>query len=154
MLSTPSATLLLLMQHRFFLSHSSTLTPINYFPILLGTLSEPFFSSPIYPPLCPSLLHPPTPDGEGIDPSSLVRSVTSTAHFSVTQRLWACPCQPPCQGSQACQLLHLERAAAADATHLQVNVFWGRAVSERPWVKRASHPIRAEQIRGAFYIAK
>lgn len=112
--------------------------PMNHFPFLCGNLRVP--SQPFHPH-CP-------PDGEGTDPSSLVRSVTSVAHLGVSHGASGCVCaSPPCQGSRACQLLHLQRAAAADAAHLQVNVFWGGVVSAHRWVKQASRPIRVEQIR-------
>lgn len=45
------------------------------------------------------------------------------------RRLRACLCQPWCQGSWACQLLHRDSAAAAAATHLQVNVFFCASAS-------------------------
>lgn len=45
------------------------------------------------------------------------------------RRLRACLCRPRCQGSRACQLLRLDSAAAAAATHLQVNVFFCASAS-------------------------
>lgn len=116
---------------------------MNYFPILCGNLSVPFLSPPPHP--TSSLPHWP-PDGRGTDPSLLVRSVTSVAHLGVARgasgRVHA---SPPCQGSRACQLLHLQRAAAADATHLQVNVFWEELCqSAGEWSKPA---IQLEQNR-------
>lgn len=117
--STPAAKLPLLPEHHLpFLSRSSTPKPINHFAILLENPGRPFLCSPPLP-LCP-------PDGRGTDPSALERSVTSVAHLGVSRgasgRVRA---SPRCQGSRTCQLLRLQRAAAADAAHLQVNVFWG-----------------------------
>lgn len=59
-----------------------------------------------------------SPDGRETDLSLLVRSVTSTAGPGGVS------VPAPCQGSWTCQLLHLRRATAADAPHLQVNVFF------------------------------
>lgn len=134
--------------HHFpFPRHSSTPKPINWWttsPFCVGTFSVPFLSRPPHP-LPPSLPHWP-PDGRGTDPSLLVRSVTSVAHLGVARgasgRVRA---SPTCQGSWLCQLLHLQRAAAADATHLQVNVFWEELCqSAGEWSKPA---IQLEQNR-------
>ena len=88
------------------------------------------------------------PDGRGTNPSLLVRSVTSVTHLGAAPQGVSVPAPVP--GIMGMSAVAPPIATAADATHLQVNVFWGGVVSERWWVKQASRPIRAEQIRGLF----
>ncbi len=143
------------MQYNFpFPSHSSAPKPSGQwttFPLRAETLpSPPQLPVPAFPAFPPTM-----PTRWQRDRSIIACEECHVCHPSRrrAQRLRACPCQPLCQGSWTCQLLHLQRAADADATHLQVNVFWGELCqSAGEWGKPA---IQLEQNRlGAFYIAK
>lgn len=98
----------------FTLVHTNQ--PTNRFLVLCGNYSLPSSAA------CASHLPPTLPNRWQED-----RSIIACEECHVRRPSWrlrACPCQPLCWGSRACQLLRLQSAAAADATHLQVNVFF------------------------------
>lgn len=74
------------------------------------------------------------------------RSAIFAEWCGASGRVWAGPVPGIDRSHVSC--CASERAAAADAAHLQVNVFWEGLCQ---WAGEQSRPIRAEQIKRRFY---
>lgn len=91
-----------------------------------SSADQPTASTVSHPRLPASHL-PPTLPNRWQEERSIIASGKCHVHrpsWRSARRLRVCLRQPLCQGSWVCQLLHCRSAAAADATHLQVNVFY------------------------------
>lgn len=140
--SVPAATLPLSeCKHHSHISFTLVHTdqPTNRFLVLCGNYSLPSSAARA------SHLPPTLPNRWQEDRSIIAREGCHVRRPS--WRLRACPCQPLCQGSWACQLLHLQSAAAADATHLQVNVFFFFLLVRQSAGERSEPAIQLEQNR-------
>lgn len=119
----------------------SSLVFLVSLPKSVSWVSTSWFSTSVLS--CPSSHWP--PDGKQTAPS---RAWEKCHLCRMVRCLGACLSRAGARDRSHVSCCASERAAAADAAHLQVNVFWEGLCQ---WAGEQSRPIRAEQIKRRFY---